>query len=172
VKYMEKEGPFQAIELPYKNNELSMVVILPEKVDGLADVENSLSADNLKAWLASMSQQDTTISLPKFKMTWGTENIAGTLQTMGIKDAFRTSANFSGMTDHPEGLFIGAVFHKAFVDVNEEGTEAAAATAVVMGPVGPPHKPKVFTADRPFLFLIKENAGGAILFMGRVVDPR
>jgi len=172
VKYMEKEGSFQAIELPYKNNELSMVVILPEKVDGLTDVENSLSADNLKAWLASMSQQDTAISLPKFKMTWGTENIAGTLQTMGIKDAFRTSANFSGMTDHPEGLFIGAVFHKAFVDVNEEGTEAAAATAVVMGPGRPPHKPKVFTADRPFLFLIKENAGGAILFMGRVVDPR
>lgn len=172
VKFMEKEGSLQAIELPYKNNALSMVVILPAKVDGLAEIEKSLTAGNLKAWLAAMALQEVAISLPKFKMTWGTQNIAATLQDMGIKDAFTPGANFSGMTSRPEGLFISAVFHKAFVDVNEEGTEAAAATAVVMMPGGPPHKPKVFTADRPFVFLIKDNASGAVLFMGRVSDPR
>jgi serpin B len=120
-----------------------------------------------------MAVQETQVALPKFKMTWGTKNIAGTLQDMGMKEAFAAgAANFSGMTSRPEGLFISAVFHKAYVDVNEEGTEAAAATAVVMAPGGMPHKPKVFTADRPFIFMIKENATGALLFVGRVADPR
>jgi serpin B len=88
-RYMEKEGSFQAVELPYKNNELSMVVFLPAKADGLAELETSFTAENLKTWLGAMSVQETNVFLPRFKLTWGTKNIATTLGTMGITDAFK-----------------------------------------------------------------------------------
>jgi len=88
-----------------------------------------------------------------------------------MKDAFSGAANFSGMTDDPRGFFVGGVFHKAFIDVKEEGTEAAAATAVVMMRGAVPAPGTIFFADHPFLFLIKDEKSGTILFMGRVVDP-
>jgi serpin B len=91
---------------------------------------------------------------------------------MGMVDAFSDSkANFAGMDGRPDWLYISAVIHKAFVDVNEEGTEAAAATAVIMKARGMPAPPPVFRADHPFVFLIQENRTGSILFMGRVKDP-
>jgi serine protease inhibitor len=110
------------------------------------------------------------VSLPKFKITWGTAELSQPLQTLGIRQAFGQNADFSGMTGTRE-LFIGFVLHKAFVEVNEEGTEAAAATGVgmVRSMAKPP--PKVFRADHPFLFLIREKSTGCILFAGRLADP-
>jgi serpin B len=144
-------------------------------VDGLSGFENTLTGENIKKWSGSMNKSEVILTLPKFKMTWGTENISSQLKDLGIKDAFvYPQADFSGM-DGTKMLYISLVLHKAFVDVNEEGTEAAAATAVVMAPGSAPvrerPKPKVFKADRPFCFAIRDNASGAILFMGRVADP-
>ncbi|MCW8130563.1 MAG: sigma-70 family RNA polymerase sigma factor [Planctomycetota bacterium] len=174
-KYYEEEGKFQALELPYVNRLLSMLVFLPAQVDGLSGFEDMLTSANLKKWSDGMARQEVVLSLPKFKITWGTENVCTQLQALGMKDAFvYPGADFSGM-DGTKLLYISLVLHKAFVDVNEEGTEAAAATAVAvmpgsMAPANRP-KPKVFKADRPFVFAIRDNASGAILFMGRVADP-
>jgi serpin B len=99
-------------------------------------------------------------------MTWGTFNLNDSLKSMGMKDAFSSDADFSGMTGMRD-LFISAVLHKAFIEINEEGTEAAAATAVIMGR----SLRKVFRADHPFIFMIKDNRTGSILFMGRIVNP-
>ena len=171
-KYMEEKGSFQALELPYKDNELSMLVFLPEHRDGLPQLEKTFLPDNLNRWLGNLAEQKIVVSLPKFKLTWGTVNLVPVFQALGLTDPFTNAADFSGMTQDPAGLVIGAIFHKAFVDVNEEGTEAAAATAVVMAPGSAPMQPKSFRADHPFLFLIRENTSGNILFIGRMIDPR
>jgi len=171
-------GSVQVLELPYKGKRLSMVVLLPNKVRGqldgsLADLEKALSPATLKAWLARLRKQEVHVYLPRFKMTCEFK-LKKILQAMGMKDAFVPRiADFTGMrkTAKSEGLHISAVVHKAFVDVNEEGTEAAAATAVVMEDVGY-HPPTVFRADRPFLFLIRHVKTGSILFLGRVVNPK
>jgi serpin B len=164
----------QIIELPYTQRELSMLVLLPKKTDGLAALEKTLSAANLSAGQSKMKTHHVELSLPKFKTTAGAD-LKETLIAMGMPSAFsRQSADFSGMTTTPD-LMIGAVIHKAFVDVNELGTEAAAATAVVMAPRGVPRQqpPKaVFRADHPFVYLIRDNATGSILFTGRVVKPQ
>ena len=163
--YMETEG-FQALELPYVREELSMIVFLPKKVDGLAELEKSFTADDLAKWLDELHKLKVYVLLPRFKMT-SEFRLDKVLKAMGMTDAFG-AADFSGM-DGKEGLFISAVLHKAFVDVNEEGTEAAAATAVpeAMELV----ELLVFRADHPFLFLIRDNRTGSILFMGRLVNP-
>ena len=171
-----KSGNFQVLEIPYKNNELSMIVFLPNDVRGMPAFENSLTASNMQQWLSKLHPaSDVILTLPKFKMT-RQFTLQDTLGAMGMPSAFdRIAADFSGMTGKRD-LFISAVIHKAFVDVNEEGTEAAAATAVVMemamarrGP--PPPSPIVFRADHPFMFLIRDNRSGGILFMGRVTNP-
>ncbi|MCK4681120.1 serpin family protein, partial [bacterium] len=109
------------------------------------------------------------VYFPRFEMTWGTEEISDHLKALGIQDAFlEGKADFSGMSDRND-LFIDSVFHKAFVAVNEEGTEAAAATAVVMARAIMVEE-TIFKADHPFLFVIRDNATGSILFMGRVAD--
>ena len=174
-KYGYKEtADYQAVRLPYAGNELSMVVILPKKVDGLAAVEKTVTAEVLNKDLANMAREEVVLALPKFKMT-REFGLGDTLAGMGMKDAFSAgAANFSGMNGKKD-LFISAVVHKAFVDVNEEGTEAAAATAVGISATSvmiEPNPPKVFRADHPFLFLIRHDASGAVLFMGRVADPR
>jgi serpin B len=169
----------QLVQLPYVNNEVSMVIILPKKKDGLADIEKKLSPKMLKDVLAAAKSTNVSMSLPKFKMT-ERFNLSNDLIAMGMRDAFTPKvADFTGMEDKvsPEGsLFISKVVHKAFVDVHEEGTEAAAATAVIMSrpsSVGlEPPPPVPFTADHPFLFMVRHNATGSILFMGRVDDPR
>lgn len=159
----------QILELRYQGKALSMLVILPKKNDGLADVEKSLTADKLGGWTKRMFPTGVMVSLPKFEYT--TDFMLGkALQAMGMTDAFSGKADFSGMTGNKE-LQIAEVIHKAFVKVDEYGTEAAAATAVggMLGEA--PSEPPVFRADHPFLFLIRDNASGSILFMGRVVEP-
>ena len=168
--YMETEG-FQALELPYVKDELSMIVLLPRKVDGLAELEKSLTAENLAKWLPELRKRRVIVELPKFKMT-SQFSLAKVLRSMGMTDAFSLPpADFSGMNGKKD-LFISAVIHKAYVDVNEEGTEAAAATGVVMQLTAAPTPPVLFRADHPFLFLIRDNRSGSILFLGRMINPK
>ena len=161
----------QALELSYAGNDLSMLVLLPRDANNLAAFERSLSPDKLYAWIRSLRSREVQLWLPKFKTT-SEFSLNQTLAALGMTDAFTPRADFSGM-DGTTDLFISAVIHKAFVEVNEEGTEAAAATAVVMklSAVHIPEEPVVFRADHPFLFLIRDNRTGSILFLGRIVDP-
>ena len=167
--YTETDN-FQALELPYVDDELSMVILLPKEYDALDEFEKTLTTDNLTQWLAEIHKCEVVVSVPKFKMT-SQFSLADMLKSMGMKDAFSSDADFSGINGKRD-LFISAVIHKAFVEVNEEGTEAAAATGVVMRltSVGPAPIP-VFRADHPFLFLIRDNLSGSILFIGRVANP-
>jgi serpin B len=163
-----KTDSFRALELPYQGRELSMVLFLPNKVDGLADFEKQLSAVNLRQWLGKLTDHQVQVSLPKFKLTAEFE-LADVLAALGMHDAFGPAADFSGMTTR-DRLYISAVVHKAFIDLNEAGTEAAAATAVIMDRASAVPSDD-FKADHPFVYLIKDNRTGAILFMGRVVNP-
>lgn len=156
----------QVLELPYVGEDLSMLVLLPQERDGLPALEAALTVENLALWTQDLHATEVQVLLPRYKLS-GQFDLGGTLEAMGMVDAF-DEADFSGMTGQRD-LFISAVVHKAFVDVNEEGTEAAAATAVVMGRGFSPSP--VFRADHPFLFLIRENSTGSVLFLGRVVDP-
>jgi len=169
----ELEG-FKLLVMPYKGGEASMLVLLPDKVDGLADLERSFNAENLASWLEKSRSVRVALSLPKFKNT-SALNLNNTLITLGMKKAFIVGqADFTGIANVPaEPLYIGLVMHKAFVDVNEEGTEAAAATAVNIraGAVMRPAEPFPFVADHPFVYVIRSNRTGNILFMGRLTDP-
>ncbi|HVS35534.1 MAG TPA: serpin family protein [Gemmataceae bacterium] len=175
VPLMNQEGSFrffygdnmEALELPYAGDELSMVLLLPHKIDGLADLEKALTPQNLDGWLGKLRKVDEVeVSIPRFKMTSRFE-LKDTLRDMGMPTAFSEASDFSGFTGGPNGLHIAHVIHKAYVDVNEEGAEAAAATAVVSDDSAPPQ----FRADHPFLFLIRNRRSGAILFLGRMTDP-
>ena len=171
--YFEGDG-LQALELPYQGDRLAMVVLLPKRnvppgaKDGLAALEASLSAEKVADWLGKLHRREVRVALPRFKTT-AEFSLRDTLVAMGMTDAFGR-ADFSGMTGTRD-LFISAVIHKAFVDVNEEGTEAAAATAVVIRPLNGGGSPPAFRADHPFLFLIRDTKTGAILFLGRILDP-
>jgi serpin B len=166
-------GTFQLLEIPYKSKELSLVVLLPKDRSGLPALEQSLTASNTQQWLSQVVQRDKVIvALPKFKSTQQFE-LGGTLGAMGMAQAFSGSADFSGMTGKRD-FAISEVIHKAYIDVNEEGTEAAAATAVgfrALAMRGPVEQPPVFRADHPFIFLIRDNRSSSILFMGRMADP-
>ncbi len=163
---------FSAIELYYEGKDLSMVVFLPEEIDGLGEFERNLTNENANNWIDKLSDSDESevlVSLPKFKTTCEFE-LSKILGDMGMSSAFSLPpADFSGMTGIKD-LFISKVVHKAFVDVNEEGTEAAAATAVVMTRESE-SRTLTFQVDHPFVFLIKENQTGSVLFIGRIVDP-
>jgi serpin B len=168
--YAETEG-FKMLMLPYKKHDLSMVVLLPRTNDGLPQLEAKLSAERLHAILKRGSLTRVQVVLPKFKLA--TKVMLGNvLQEMGMTDAFDPrDADFSGMNGRRD-LFIQTAVHKAYVDVYEAGTEAAAATGISVGVTAVmPEKPKVFRADHPFLFLIRDNRTGAILFIGRVLNP-
>ena len=169
--YTEAED-FQALELPYAGDDLSMVVFLPRTVDGLPALEEKLSLENLERWLGGLRRRQVQVSLPRFTMTsqFGLQEV---LKSLGITDAFSLPpADFSGMNGRTD-LFISAVVHKAFVDVNEEGTEAAAATAVVaVTSAARPEPVPVFRADHPFIFLIRDTRSGSVLFMGRFMNPK
>ena len=164
---------YQAIELPYKNSDLSMIAILP-KTGKMSVMEQKLSGEQFTQIKNSMSSQLVDVYLPKFKFDTS-YNMNNTLSAMGMPTAFDlANADFSGM-DGTRNLYIGVVIHKAYVDVNEEGTEAAAATGVagslsMATPMERP-QPKIFNADHPFIFAIVHNATGSILFMGKVNDP-
>lgn len=160
----------QVLEMPYVNDDLSMVVLLPKQADGVKNLEKQLNADNLKGWTSGLRKREVQVYFPRFKMTSQFE-LAGALSAMGMADAFSDKADFSGMTGNRD-LYISAVVHKAYVDVNEEGTEAAAATGVVMKLTSVKETPPpVFRADHPFIFLIRDNHSGSILFMGRTENP-
>jgi serpin B len=157
------------VKLPYQDNELSMILIVPDAVDGLADVEAQLSQETFDGWLAALRPSDATLFMPKFTLEYQAE-LSTPLIDLGMPSAFDSSiANFTGIADAPDGnLFITGVFHKAFVAVDELGTEAAAATAVV---VGTESAADFINVDHPFLFAIRDDLTGAILFVGRVTDP-
>jgi serpin B len=166
--YMETDT-IQVLELPYVNNDLSMVILLPKKPDGVNELEKGLTSETITGWLAGLRKREVQVYVPRFKLT-SEFSLAETLSAMGMPDAFSTKADFSGITGNRD-LFISAVVHKAYVEVNEEGTEAAAATGVAMKltAVAPP--PPVFRADHPFVFLIRDNQTGSILFLGRTANP-
>jgi serpin B len=166
-------GTFQALDIPYKSGELSMIVLLPNDAGGLPALEQSMTAANVQQWLNQLRPgQKVILTLPKFKMSRQFE-LAGSLGALGMTQGFQQGkADFSGMTGNRE-LWISAAIHKAFIDVNEEGTEAAAATALAIESMAMARNapPIVFRADHPFVFLIRDNPSGSILFMGRVADP-
>jgi serpin B len=162
----------QVLELPYVGNEVSMIVLLPRNADGIGALEEQLSAPNLAKWTAHLWNHKVRVFLPTFKVT-SEFTLGDTLAAMGMPDAFLyREADFSGM-DGAQDLYISKVVHQAYVDVDEEGTEAAAATGVVMtrALAMPAQQPVVFRADHPFLFLIRDNETGGVLFLGRIMDP-
>ncbi|HTU91591.1 MAG TPA: serpin family protein [Gemmataceae bacterium] len=171
--FADEAKSFQLLEMPYKDSELSMVVLLPAQVDGLAQLEKKLDAESLTKGLQQMRSTKVVVTLPKFKMNRRLE-LADRLQAMGMTAAFHAEeADFSGMTEEKPPLFLNAVIHEAWVDVNEKGTEAAAATAVVaVGAAKPREQPIIFQADHPFLFLIRDTRSGSILFLGRMSNPK
>jgi serpin B len=172
---------YRAIGLPYDVDGLDMIVLLPNEVDGLAGVAGRFDAAELTALLAAVEAEPVrpvALTLPRFKTSYSA-NLKATFRQLGMKEAFdNRRADFSGMTGRPasEGsLYIDEIVHRAIIDVMEGGTEAAAATAVIMAPRSMPARPQPpepFRVDRPFLFYIVDSATGAVLFAGRIVDPR
>lgn len=156
----------ELLELPYRGRDLSMLILLPEAMDGLPALEESLTPANLALWRGLLHSEELDVYLPRFTVT-SFFSLKETLARMGMSTAFSAAADFSGMNGE-RNLFIQDALHKAFVNVNEEGTEAAAATAVIVGRTSVPGQ---FRADHPFLFLIRDNVTESILFLGRVVDP-
>jgi serine protease inhibitor len=180
--YPDEDG-FAVLELPYKGDDLSMVLIAPNRPDGLAAIEGNLDGDTLADWVGRLEKRKVHVFLPKFRMETEYE-LGSSLRTMGMVRAFTNpedpedGADFTGMSTSAsprDRLYITDVIHKAFVEVNERGTEAAAATAV--GMVSLDGLPEwvlftpIFKADRPFLFFIRDIESGSILFMGRVMQP-
>ncbi len=165
---------FNAVSLPYRGGEYSMVVFLPHKADGIATLEKQLISRNLKRWfyeLETRPKQKAVVMLPKYRMSTSYD-LKPPLKKLGISDAFiPAEADFSGMGWGKGDLWIAQVKHKAFLEVNEEGTEAAGATAVEMQTKSAPRPPMVFRADHPFVFMIRHNKTGAVLFAGRLRDP-
>jgi serpin B len=170
VRYAENPD-FQALELRYKG-EASMTILLPRQIEGAGQLEKKLTPAFLDRMASQMTMREVSIKLPRFKME-SSFKLNETLAKMGMPDAFaRDRANFSGINGMRRDLYISDVFHKAWVEVAEEGTEAAAATAVHMMARGArPPPPPEFRADHPFIFLIRDTPSGSLLFMGRMADP-
>jgi len=165
--YTEGEG-YQAVELLYDGCELSMVILLPE-AGNFEAFEEGLQGQQVSDIISGLQPTEVALTMPRFEFD-SEFSLKDTLAGMGMPIAFSSSADFSGMTGKPE-LFISAVVHKAFVAVDEAGTEAAAATAVIMELTAVPEPPVEVTIDRPFIFLIRDIETGAILFVGRVMNP-
>jgi serpin B len=163
-----KGSGFQSVELPYDGNELSMVVILPD-AGKFAVIEKALNALQVDSIIGQIQPTQVALTMPlyKFESEFGLNK---TLSSMGMPVAFVDDADFSGMTGKRD-LYISDVIHKAFIAVDESGTEAAAATAVIMRATAMPLAPKEVTVDRPFIFLIRDIKTGSVLFIGRVLNP-
>jgi serpin B len=170
-RYMQSDG-YQVLELPYQGNRLVMDVLLPTG-SGPSGLDVSQLPADLNGWLQGLTPQEVDVSLPKFQITTPSFYLNQPLEALGMTDAFNpNAADFSGISTKP--LYISAVIHKAFIDVDENGTAAAAATAIIMEPscIAKPITPAVvFNADQPFLFLIRDAQSGSVLFMGQVADP-
>jgi len=178
VPMMHQSGDFLAAEangvrvlvLPYQGGGLSMVILLPEARDGLPALEAQLGERGLDAHLLGVSKQRVSVALPRLTVEAGFR-LKEALSALGMPSAFvKGKADLSGITGNRD-LFISAVIHKAFVQVDEKGTEAAAATAVLVQRSGMPSKAMEFVADHPFLYLIRDEQTGSILFLGRVTKP-
>jgi len=165
--YTEDDN-YQALELLYDGGELSMVILLP-RAGQFEAFEESLNAEQVNAIVSALDQRQVALAMPKFEFE-SAFKLKEALMAMGMPIAFTEGADFSGMTGGRD-LFISAVVHKAFVSVDEAGTEAAAATAVIMKVTALPGTPVEFTANRPFIFLIRDIETGSILFIGRVLNP-
>ena len=181
VRYLQADG-YQAVDMAYYGGDLSMLLILPERKDGLRDIEGRLFARSLQDCVARMQPREVKLLLPRFKIASATLDLREHLEALGMRLAFTPfEADFSGMNGlvppHEDSLFISSVFHKALVEASEAGTEAAAGTAVVAPclmaarrPTLPPRVP-TFRADHPFLFAIRDCVSGAIVLLGRLSDP-
>lgn len=167
--YASQDG-YQLISLPYEGNKLSMLIILPDE-NNFTQVEEAMSGLDFQNLVSAISYTQLDLSMPKFKIE-SSIGLADQLDAMGMKDAFSPGiADFSGM-DGTHDLYISAVQHKAFIEVDETGTEAAAATAVVVGIESMPNdEPLKVNIDRPFVFMIIDNKTGSVLFLGRVINP-
>jgi serpin B len=163
----------QVLAMPYQGGEVEMLIALPRPGQVLADLEKSLDSEVLDRWVAGRQERTVAVAMPRFSLS-GEFSLARILGRMGMASAFSSLADFSGMASGGD-LFISEVVHKSFVDVYEKGTEAAAATAVTIRltsmPGGDPDQ-VVFSADHPFLFMIRHVTTNQILFLGRVMDPR
>ena len=168
IPYCHGDG-YQAVELPYDGENSSMVIILPDsgKFD---DFERAFDLSQWLSIIEGLHASQVDITMPKFKYEGDSISLKRILSSMGMSTAFTDHADFSGITD-PTSLFIQDVHHKAFLNVDETGTEAAAATGVTMGTTSVPILQISLTIDRPFLFFIRDRRSGSILFMGRIVDP-
>jgi serpin B len=168
----------ELLELPYHGARFAMLIALPTARDGLGAVEAALDGATLARWTAALAPERVWLTMPRFTLDPPKSiDLADALGAMGMKKAFEPrSADFTGIANPPnpdDRLFISAVFHKTFVAVDEKGTEAAAATAVLMAPSGAPPSmpPRKVVVDRPFLFFIRDRESGAVLFVGRVTNP-
>ncbi len=165
-RYVSTEG-CSAVELDYASGNASMLILLPD--GDIEEFQQNFDSGMLETIRARFSSIRLSLSMPKFEFSRSMQ-LSQILKTLGMESAFRSSADFSGFTGHPD-LFISEVLHKAFVKVDESGTEAAAATAVVMGITAIPEQPVEMIINRPFLFFILDRESGCILFMGRIMDP-
>jgi serpin B len=165
LRHAKGDG-YQAVELAYDGNDLSMVILLPDKLDAF---EAALDSQKVNSIIQSLQGGEVALTMPRFEFD-SSFSLKSKLAEMGMPVAFNSEADFSGM-DGKRDLCITDVIHKAFVSVDEAGTEAAAATAVIVGATAMPLEPVTITLDRPFIFLIRDIATGTILFIGRVVNP-
>ncbi len=167
--HINNEVKCTVLEMPYKGNRLSMLLCLSHEANGFEDMEAKLPSV-LTHDLVTKGNREFEVSLPKFKLET-THDLVSNLQALGLSDMFKDGmSDFSGITGNKD-LFVSGVVQKAFIEVNEEGSEAAAATAMVMKCMCMPAPPKKLEFNRPFLFAIRENTSGMLLFTGRVVDP-
>lgn len=165
-RFVATEG-CRAVELPYAGGSASMLVLLPD--GDIMDFQERLDADLVRTLRNRMSTVNLALTMPRFEYS-ATIQLGPVLRSMGMEAPFTHAADFSGFTGGPD-LFISEVVHKAFVKVDESGTEAAAATAVVMNLTAMPVQPEEMNVNRPFIFLIMDSETDAVLFMGRVMDP-
>jgi serpin B len=164
-----KDDLAEVIEIPYSGKKLSMMIVMPVEKYGMKKLEERLDAELYESYRQSMYTTKVDLALPKFKIEAGYD-LTKPFRELGMESAFNSEADFSGITES-EDLYISNIVHKSYVDVNEEGTEAAAATGVVMRKTTAVMKNVKFEADHPFIFFIKDNKTGSILFMGRLMNP-
>jgi serpin B len=165
--YTDADG-VTVVEMPYVGGQMSMVMLMPP-LDQFQAFEGSLDAERLQSVLDDMVSTNIHLSMPLFEFE-SEFGLSQTLAALGMPNAFSTEADFSGM-DGGQDLFLQSVLHKAFISVDEEGTEAAAATAVVVGATALEEEPIQVSFDHPFIFLIRDRETGAILFIGRLLQP-
>jgi len=169
--YLENEN-FQAVSLPYGDGEMSMRVFLPKENIGLIEFKNILIDDDWKKWLAQFNEKEGTILLPKFQMEYEVE-LNKTLKKLGMATAFDEDAHFTKVIEENDPLWISLVKQKTFIEVNEEGTEAAAVTSIEMDTTSAPiDQPFYMEVNRPFFFAITDDRTNTILFMGSISNPK